>query len=148
MKLYLDLCVYNRPFDEQRQARIVIETLEFILLLSKAIKKEITIVSSFTLEDENSHNPYTDRKDIISDLLELSSTYVDYDEDLEKRAKEIEKFGIMGIDALHIACAENAKADFFVTCDDILVKKCKTIEKMLKVKVRPLIRFVVEEVFK
>lgn len=148
MKVYLDLCTYNRPFDDQRQQRIVIEALEFILLLSKTINGEISVINSFVLEDENSNNPYLDRRDIIGDILKVSSIYVDCDENLGKRAKEIEKLGIMGMDALHIACAEKAGADFFVTCDDILVKKCRASEDSLRVKVRPLLRFVTEEVFK
>ena len=47
-----------------------------------------------------------------------------------------------------MACAEKANADFFITCDDILVKKCMTAEHVLKVKARPLMKFVAEEVFK
>ncbi len=126
MKIYLDLCVYNRPFDDQRQPRVVIETLEFLFLLSKAIDKEITTINSFVLEDENSKNPFIDHKDKIYDLLKVATEYVSYSEELEKRAKEIEIFGMMARDALHIACAETAKADFFVTCDDILIRKGKT----------------------
>lgn len=148
MKIYFDLCVYNRPFDDQHQPRIVIETTEFIFLLSKIIKGEIITVNSFALEDENNNNPYRDRRDIVGDLLETASVYVDYDEGLERRAKEIEKLGIMGIDALHIACAEKAKSDFFVSCDDILIKKCDADKKAFKVKIEALMRFVTEEVFK
>jgi predicted nucleic acid-binding protein len=148
VKIYFDLCVYNRPFDDQKQSRIAIETLEFIFLLSKAEKKEISVINSFALEDENSQNPFVDRKDIISDLLKEAAIYVDYDEDLKKRAKEIEKLGIMGIDALHIACAEKAKSDFFVTCDDTLIKKCRAARQVIKLKVKPLLKFVAEEVFK
>ena len=33
MKLYLDLCVYNRPFDYQGQERIALETSAFIYIL-------------------------------------------------------------------------------------------------------------------
>ena len=62
MKIYLDLCVYNRPFDDQHQLRIVVETLEFIFLLGKVIDGEIVTINSFVLEDENSKNPYVDRK--------------------------------------------------------------------------------------
>ena len=43
MKVYFDLCVYNRPFDDQGQPRIVVETVEFMFLLEKAINKEITV---------------------------------------------------------------------------------------------------------
>jgi hypothetical protein len=73
MKIYLDLCVYNRPFDDQGQPRVVIETMEFIFLLEKAINKEFTIVNSFVLEYENSKNPLIDRKDKIGDLLKIAS---------------------------------------------------------------------------
>lgn len=148
MKIYLDLCVYNRPFDDQRQLRVVIETIEFLFLLSKAIDKEITTVNSFVLEYENSKNPFVDRKDKIYDVLKVATEYVSYSEELEKRAKEIEKFGIMSIDALHIACAEISKADFFVTCDDILIRKGKNNKEKLKVKIIGLMEFFIKEVFK
>ena len=148
MRIYLDLCIYNRPFDDQHQPRIVIETMEFLFLLSKAIDKEITIINSFVLEDENSKTPFIDRKDKIYDLLEVTSEYVSYSEELENRAKEIEKFGIMAMDALHIACAEMAKADFFVTCDDLLVRKGKTNKKNINVRIMSLMEFITREVFK
>lgn len=148
MKVYFDNCVYNRPFDEQSQPRVAVETTEFLFLLSKAIDKEITLINSFVLEDENSKNPFIDRKDKINDLLKVATEYVGYSKELEKRAKKIERFGIMSIDALHIACAERAKADFFVTCDDILTRKGKTHKEKLKVKIRSLLDFITKEVFK
>ena len=33
MRLYLDLCVYNRPFDSQKQERVALETSIFIYIL-------------------------------------------------------------------------------------------------------------------
>ena len=148
MRIYLDLCVYNRPFDDQRQPRIVIEGTEFLFLLSKAIEKEITLINSFVLEDENMRNPFIGRKDKIADFLKVATKFVGYSEKLENRAKEIEKFGIMAIDALHIACAEVAKDDFLVTCDDLLVRKGTINKERLKVKVIGLMEFVAKEVFK
>ena len=147
-RLYLDLCVYNRPFDDQRQPRIVIETMEFIFLLSKTIQGEIDLVNSFVLEFENINNPYVDRKDIVHDILGIASTSIAYDAELGRRAKEIEQLGVNALDALHIACAEKAKSDFFITCDDRLARKCSAVENALKVKARPLMKFVAEEVFK
>ena len=148
MKIYLDLCVYNRPFDDQRQPRVVIETMECIFLLSKVISGEMALISSFALEFENGNNPFADRKDIIHELLSTATTFIEYDGVLGARAKELEKIGINAMDAFHMACAEKANADFFITCDDILVKKCMTAEHVLKVKARPLMKFVAEEVFK
>lgn len=148
MKVYLDLCIYNRPFDDQRQPRIVVETVEFMFLLEKAINKEMTIINSFVLEYENSKSPLIDRRDKIDDLLKIASEYVRYSERLENRAEEIEKRGFMAMDALHIACAEAAKSDFFITCDDLLLRKGKANKDKLKVRIVDLMEFFSEEVFK
>lgn len=148
MKLYLDLCIYNRPFDDQGQPRIVVETVEFMFLLEKAINKEMTIINSFVLEYENSKSPLIDRRDKIEDLLKIASEYVRYSERLENRAEEIEKRGFMAMDALHIACAEAAKSDFFITCDDLLLRKGKADKDKLKVRIVGLMEFFSEEVFK
>jgi predicted nucleic acid-binding protein len=148
MKVYLDLCVYNRPFDDQWQPRIVVETVEFMFLLEKAINKEMTIINSFVLEYENSKSPLIDRRDKIEDLLKIASEYVRYSERLENRAEEIEKRGFMAMDALHIACAEAAKSDFFITCDDLLLRKGKANKDKLKVRIVGLMEFFSEEVFK
>ncbi|PIV25015.1 MAG: PIN domain-containing protein [Deltaproteobacteria bacterium CG03_land_8_20_14_0_80_45_14] len=148
MKIYLDLCIYNRPFDDQGQPRIVVETVEFMFLLEKAINKEMTIINSFVLEYENSKSPLIDRRDKIDDLLKIASEYVRYSERLENRAEEIEKRGFMAMDALHIACAEAAKSDFFITCDDLLLRKGKANKDKLKVRIVNLMEFFSEEVFK
>lgn len=63
-------------------------------------------------------------------------------------AGKIERLSITGIDALHIACAEIAKADFFVTCDDILMKKGKNNKENINVRIIGLTEFITQEVFK
>ena len=148
MKIYLDLCVYNRPFDDQSQPRIITETIEFICLLEKALNKEITLMNSFALEEENRRNPFINRRDKIYDLLKGAPEYIGYSKRLENRAKEIETFGIMAMDALHIACAEITKADFFVTCDDVLVRKGITNKENFKVKIISLMEFIDKEAFR
>ena len=148
MKIYLDLCVYNRPFDDQRQPRIGIETTEFLLLLEKAINKEITLINSFALEYGNSKSPLIDRRSKIEDLLRIASEYVMPSERLGNRAEEIERMSFMAMDALHLACAEAAKSDFFITCDDLLLRKAKTNKGKLKVGIISLMEFISKEVFK
>jgi predicted nucleic acid-binding protein len=44
---------------------------------------------------------------------------------IQVRAEGLEQKGFKGLDALHIASAEWAKADRFCTCDDRLLKKAK-----------------------
>ena len=126
MKLYLDLCVYNRPFDNQSQPRIMMETLGFVIIMALVSSGGIETINSFDLEYENEQNPKLDNKMIITDMLQAASRFVGYSEGIHKRAEILEGLGIMGMDALHVACAEYADADLLVTCDDIFLKKCKS----------------------
>jgi len=53
------------------------------------------------------------------------------------------------MDAIHIACAEWVGADFFISCDDKLIKKLQRIgNERIKVRFDNLIDFVAREVFK
>jgi predicted nucleic acid-binding protein len=148
VKIYFDLCIYNRPFDDQGQPRIVIETTELLFLLEKAINGEIRIINSFALEYENGKNPIVDRREKIRDLLGIAPEYVRYSERLGNRAMEIEKIGFRAMDALHIACAEAVKSDFFITCDDLLLNRGRANKEKLNVTIISLMDFVSKEVFR
>ena len=73
MKIYFDLCIYNRPFDDQSQARIMLETLCFIIVMDKISSGDIQTINSFILEFENSKNPNIDNRTVISDMLSMAS---------------------------------------------------------------------------
>lgn len=146
LKVYLDACVYNRPFDDQKQPCIAVESMEVLLLLSKIESGAIKLIGSFALQYENNNNPYTERRDMIADIMSLAVSRVDYSESVMNRAKEIEKTGIMGMDAVHMACAEEAQADYFITCDDVLLKKTLRIKGHLRAEVVSLMSFMSKEV--
>jgi predicted nucleic acid-binding protein len=55
-------------------------------------------------------------------------------EEIKKRAAELEGFGFRGVDALHLASAEAANADFFCTCDDGIINKAQS-KKLSTIKV-------------
>jgi len=147
VKLYLDMCVYNRPFDDQSQHRIMLETRVFIILLAMIWEGQCKLVNSFALIYENSKNPNIENMLKISDILGYSEEYVSYDISILDKSLEFEKFGMLGMDALHIACAQKAKVDFFITCDDNLIKKLKRIDN-LGIKYYNIIDFISQEVFK
>jgi predicted nucleic acid-binding protein len=89
-----------------------------------------------------------DRREKIKDLLSLAQEYVRYSRQIENKAKQIERWGFMAMDALHIACAEAAKSDFFVTCDAQLVRKGEMNAGKLQVKIISLMEFVLKEVLR
>lgn len=123
MNLYLDTSVHNRPFDDQTQPRIWLETLALGLILQLIESGEASLINSSTLQFENSRNPYPLRREWMERCLTLSTKYQGADELIRKRAEELEKQGVQAIDSLHVAAAELADADFFITCDDRLLKK-------------------------
>jgi len=49
----------------------------------------------------------------------------------KERGRELEKQGIKPLDALHLACAESGKIDYFLTCDDKVVKSYKSREMVV-----------------
>jgi predicted nucleic acid-binding protein len=146
MKIYIDLCVLCRPFDDQTQPRIMIETIGVIAILSIASAGGIEIINSFVLEYENSLNQKAENKIIIDDILRTASRFIPFSSTIMKRAQELECFGITGMDALHLSCAEHAHADYFVTCDDMLIKKAQKITD-IRVSVLPLLEFISRKVF-
>jgi len=56
-KLKLDNCSFNRPFDDQNQIRISIETEAKIYIQEQIIKGRLALVWSYMLDYENSANP-------------------------------------------------------------------------------------------
>ena len=59
-KVYLDMNIYNRPFDDQSQIRIKLETIAVFAILQMVKMGKLKLVWSFILDYENSLNPYDD----------------------------------------------------------------------------------------
>ena len=127
-RLYLDMNIYNRPFDDQSQVRIRLETIATYAILKTIKEKRFTLLWSFMLEFENSLNPYEDIKMEIGMASSLALEYIDMAEDILITAKELELKEIKPRDAMHLACAIKGSADFFLTCDDKLIKKARFIK--------------------
>ncbi len=125
IRIYLDTSVYNRPFDEQTQARIALETLALTAILQLIDTDQAQLVTSAALAFENSKNPFPLCKKWVSDCIDQAWQYQKIDERITNRAKEIEAQGVKSMDALHAACAEAAKCDYFLTCDDRIIKRYK-----------------------
>jgi len=123
MNIYLDTSALNRIFDDQSQPRIFLEASAMLLVFGLIEKRIISIVSSDVLVYENSRNPYTERQIFVTSVLRKARVIQTLNDSLAKRAQEIEVMGIKGIDALHLACAERLKVDYFVTCDDRMIRK-------------------------
>lgn len=125
MKIYLDNCCLNRPYDDQTQIRISLETQAKLYVQDLIKNKKLDLVTSYVLWYENSQNPYETKRTTISEFIQKNTAeYIDIDKvDIIKlKAEEIMKTGIKMKDAYHIACAVFSSCDFFLTTDDRLLK--------------------------
>ena len=125
MKIYLDNCCFNRPYDNQDQVLISLETQAKLYIQQMIKNGEIQLVTSFILWYELSQNPYSMRKKGITDFIkENTSEFVNVDEDrhIKMKAEKIMATGVQMKDAYHLACAIDAGCDYLVTTDKRMLK--------------------------
>ena len=78
MRIYLDDCCYNRPYDDQSQIRISLETQAKLYVQRLVKEKRIELATSYVLDYENSNNPYEMRRNSIGEFITSeTSAYVD-----------------------------------------------------------------------
>ena len=56
LKVYLDNCCFNRPFDDQMHIRIRIETEAKLYIQLKIVQRDFLLTWSYILDYENSMN--------------------------------------------------------------------------------------------
>ena len=134
-KIYFDTCCLNRPFDDQTQARVRLEAEAVLAILARIENGEWTWVGSEVLMDEIEQTPDTQKLSRAKLLSGFIQENVEIGKKEELRARELQNEGFQVFDALHIACAESAEADVFLSTDDRLLKLAKHISKQLHVRV-------------
>ena len=97
MLIYLDMCCLKRPFDDQSQPRIRLES-EAVLALLSAESNQVRFVRSPALHLENTLNPVPIRAARVARWLGHPAPVVD-PASLELRTRDIVKSGVNG-DAL------------------------------------------------
>jgi len=92
-------------------------------LIGFSISKSNVWVGSVVLEAEIARNPDSDRREDAEALLTFVREVVKIDGEIVLRARELQSVGFSQFDALHLACAEAARVDIFLTTDDRLVRR-------------------------
>lgn len=130
MKLYLDNCVFNRPFDDQSNIKILLEA-EAKLKIQENIRLGLyELVWSYILDYENEKNPFQERREQIRQWKKYANTDIEASDRLIDLAESLNQQGLKKIDALHIACAIIADADYFLTTDKGILRKSAIIENI------------------
>lgn len=101
MLIYLDLCCFNRPFDDQRQLLVRLQT-EAKLYVQQAIREGVfQLAWSAVLDLENQANPDMERREAIAEWRCLAAIDIDVNPEIEKVAEAFVASGIKPMDALH-----------------------------------------------
>lgn len=126
--LYLDYNCFQRSFDDIRQIRIQIEALACQALFLKAINREIVLAWSFMHQDETMLCPFPIRKYQALRLASLCSVKIFPDCNILELAKQFQQnVNLSPKDAIHLACAVHIQANYFLSCDDKLIKQANRL---------------------
>jgi len=146
MRVYLDVCCLNRPFDDQAQERIRVE--------SEAVRSCVELfqhgvhhwVSSEVVEWEVSRMPDNDKRERVSSLLVFAREHVSVDASVAELARNYGAQGILAFDALHLAVAETHHCDILLTTDDAFIRRARKVAPTPMVRIENPARWIVETI--
>ena len=121
LKVYLDMCALKRPFDDQSQGRIWIETQAVIRILRAIDRNAVQGCNSAILGDENERNTNVARREKVAWILGRFGNQALATKEIFSRADEVRSYGLKDVDALHVAFAEAMGAEYFISCDDAIL---------------------------
>ncbi len=121
--VYLDVCALSRPFDDQHQMRIQLETNAVNLILAYVRQNRLTLVISPVHQAEIQAIPDEEERTQLQLLLKNLGKMAQINLiAARQRAEYFTSHGVGVADAAHLAFAEQALTDF-VSVDDRLLKK-------------------------
>lgn len=120
--------VLCRPFDDQTQMRIRLETESIQLILSYVRTGDLALFVSPVHDVEIAAIPDSTEREYLLTLLDQTGQRVSVNVDeVRARAEVLVEQGLGLADAAHLAFAEAISADF-VTCDDRLLRQCQRVQ--------------------
>ena len=144
MRIYLDVCCLNRPFDDQSRERIRLETEAVLSILNLCQIGEWELVKSEATELEISKIPDEEKRLKVNVLSSIAHSKIMINDEIIERATKISLLKFDAFDALHIACAEQSDANVMLTTDDSLIQKSLQNKNSLKIKVENPVKWLME----
>lgn len=123
MRIYLDNCVLNRPFDDQTQLRIRSETAAALQIRELIESNSLELVWSYLLDYEIARNPFVKVRNDVRKWKSLSSLYITPTASVVTSGNELLGRGIQPIDSLHVSAAHYARCAYFISTDDGILSK-------------------------
>jgi hypothetical protein len=121
--LYLDNCCFNRPFDDQQQLKISLETQAKLFIQQEILNGQFMFLWSYILEHENNRNPFEIRRESVFGWKDIAAKVIVESEEILFFGEMLMKRNVKLYDALHLACAYIGGCDCFLTVDKGLLNK-------------------------
>ena len=143
-RIYLDVCCLNRPFDNQSQQRVRLEAEAIKSVLLFIGTGQWIGIGSEAIDFEIARMADRDRQVEVASIAGGFPECVRVEDSERRRGVALERLGFASADALHLACAEKARADVFLTTDDALLNRAGRHAKELTVRVANPFAWLVE----
>jgi len=114
MKVYLDICCFNRPFDDQSSLIVYLETEAKLHVQELVSQGDLTLCWSFVMDYENAANPFYEVRNRIAQWKTSAHYDCELTDAIAIKAAELMSLGLRQMDASHIACAIALDAVFFL----------------------------------
>ena len=129
IRVYLDNCSFNRPFDDQESEIIRLEA-EAKMMIQERIRVQMELVWSYFLEFENEANPDEEVREKIAVWREIATVIQLETNIIIEKSKAYSDLGLSTQDSIHIASAIVSNADYFITTDKGIIKKRNRINEI------------------
>jgi predicted nucleic acid-binding protein len=139
MKLYLDTCCYSRPYDDQVQEKIHMESEAVLVIINRSRQNKDKIVGSLALDFEIEQISDIEKREKLKYFYEQTIiNKFEYTDDVYNRVKELsENTNLKTLDRFHLSFTENYDVDILLTTDDRFEKACAKISSKVRV-INPL----------
>ncbi|MGE0082780.1 MAG: hypothetical protein AB7S75_00015 [Desulfococcaceae bacterium] len=141
MRVYLDNCCFNRPFDDQSLLSIRLETEAKMGIQEKIKSGHFSLGWSYILDFENNANPFPEKRVEIQKWKQLADSFTNETEDILLKMNELKTIGLKPLDALHVACAVSLQCQYFLTVDKGILKKTAECSE---IKITNPVNFIIE----
>ena len=128
MRVYLDNCCFNRPFDDQRRTRVRLEAEAKLCIQEHTRAGTLELAWSYILDFENAANPFEERRTTISGWRQYATIDVEESAIILQKANAVVGLGLKAKDALHIACAIAGGCAYFLTTDDGILRRGRDMQ--------------------
>ena len=133
MRIYLDNCCLNRPFDDMQNESVRLEAEAVLSIIDFCERGDWELWLSDALIDEINRTANLDRWAKVLLLCKSAVDIIKFTPEIYRRAAELGRIGIKPYDALHVASAEVGQCDVLLTTDRRLISAAKRTDVNVRI---------------